>query len=266
MIKAAFNRFKDFLEIEYPLFATNIKPDQLNEEMMRKFVEYLKSKSSGEGALTFYKRFKKVIKYAADKNILTKNPCNGVVCSGNEDALTKDILSIEEMEILIRTSYTGQNKEIKRAFTFSLYTGIRFCDIIDLKYGNVDYSNKRLTFEQAKTKGHSRKSRVEIPLNDGLINLIGEKSKNEDYIFNLPSQTMCLKALKHWVTRAGIDKHITWHCARHSFAVNILNNGANIKTVSDLLGHSGLKHTEKYIHAVDKLKKDAINSLPEIKL
>ena len=56
-----------------------------------------------------------------------------------------------------------------------------------------------------------------------------------------------------------------FHMARHSFAVNILNNGANIKTVASLLGHSGLKHTEKYTRAVDKLKEEAINSLPELK-
>ena len=75
---------------------------------------------------------------------------------------------------------------------------------------------------------------------------------------------MCVKAVGHWVKRAGIDKHITWHCARHSFAVNILNNGANIKTVASLLGHSCLKHTEKYTRAVDSLKEAAINSLSEI--
>lgn len=56
-----------------------------------------------------------------------------------------------------------------------------------------------------------------------------------------------------------------FHVARHSFAVNILNNGANIKTVASLLGHAGLKHTEKYTRAIDKLKEDAINSLPELK-
>ena len=44
------------------------------------------------------------------------------------------------------------------------------------------------------------------------------------------------------------------------------NNGANIKTVANLLGHSGLKHTEKYTRAVDNLKSEAINSLPELKL
>ena len=105
------------------------------------------------------------------------------------------------------------------------------------------------------------------PLNDGLLRLIGEPTGDQTKdspIFPLPSYEMCLKALKRWVKRAGIEKHISWHCARHSFAVNILNNGANIKTVASLLGHSGLKHTEKYTRAIDKLKEDAINSLPQI--
>ena len=59
---------------------------------------------------------------------------------------------------------------------------------------------------------------------------------------------------------------ITFHCGRHSFAVNILNNGANIKTVASLLGHSSIQHTEKYTRAVDSLKQAAINSLPELKM
>lgn len=83
-------------------------------------------------------------------------------------------------------------------------------------------------------------------------------------MFPLPSYETCLHTLKRWVARANIDKNISWHCARHSFAVGILNKGANIKTVASLLGHSGLKHTEKYTRAVDKLKEDAINSLPTL--
>ena len=135
----------------------------------------------------------------------------------------------------------------------------------DLTFANVDFANKLLKFEQNKTKGHSANSGVIIPLNDGLLRLIGEPTESQSkdsLIFPLPSYEMCLKALKRWVKRAGIDKHISWHCARHSFAVNILNNGANIKTVASLLGHSGLKHTEKYTRAIDRLKEDAINSLP----
>ena len=106
-------------------------------------------------------------------------------------------------------------------------------------------------------------------MNEGLLNLIGEKpsgGNKESKIFNLPTYQSCNKSLNRWVKHAGIDKHITWHCARHSFAVNILNNGANIKTVASLLGHSGLKHTEKYTRAIDSLKQEAINSLPKLDL
>lgn len=268
MIKAAQKRFTDFIAIEYPLYKNIIAPDKLTPEMMERFVEYMQSISKGEGALTHWKRWKKIIKAAVKKDILKKNPCEDVICKADEGALKKDILSIEEMELLISTTYHGQNPNTRRAFIFTLYTGIRFCDIKELKYGNVDYSNKVLTFNQKKTQGHSSKSYVSIPLNDGLISLIGKSSTNEaksELIFKLPSQEMCLKALKHWTKKAGITKHITWHCGRHSFAVNILNNGANIKTVASLLGHSGLQHTEKYTRAVDSLKEAAINSLPELK-
>ncbi len=268
MMQIALNRFKDFLKQEYPIYSKNIKPEQLDKDMMLLFVEFLQSKSTGEGAKSIYQRFKKFIKYAIEHDIMIKNPCAGVVCKADDQTLKKDVLSFEEIERLISTTYENQNQEIRRAFIFCLYTGLRFCDVIALKYNNIDYSNKLLIFEQAKTKGHSTASGVVTPLNDGLLSLIGETSTDakNDVIFNLPSHTMCLKGLRRWVKRAGIDKHITWHCARHSFAVNILNNGANIKTVASLLGHSGLKHTEKYTRAVDSLKQAAIDSLPELKL
>ena len=75
---------------------------------------------------------------------------------------------------------------------------------------------------------------------------------------------MCLKALRTWTKRAGIDKHITWHCGRHSFATLVLSKGANIKVVGSLLGHSTLRYTEIYLRAIDKQKQEAINSLPDI--
>ena len=258
MIKAAQKRFTDFIALEYPLYKSNISPDKITPDMMERFVEYLQSISKGEGSLTHWKRWKKIVKAAVKKDILRKNPCEDIISKADEEALKKDILSIEEMKQLIATTYKGQNQETRRAFIFTLYTGIRFCDIKDLTFANVDYSNKVLTFNQKKTQGNSSKSYVNIPLNDGLLALIGTASTNPD--------EMCLKALRHWTAKAGITKHITWHCGRHSFAVNILNNGANIKTVASLLGHSSIQHTEKYTRAVDSLKEAAINSLPELKI
>lgn len=271
MMVLTLNRFKDFLKEteEYNKYALFIKPEQITKDMVSNFVDYIQSRSKGEGAMNIFQKFKKVIKYAVDHDVILKNPCTGIVCKIDKQVLRKDVLSMDEIQTLIKTHYKNESNEIRRAFIFCLYCGLRFCDVKDLTFENIDYSNRLLKFEQNKTKGHSSASGVVIPLNEGLLHLIGEKSpkrEKESKIFNLPTYQSCNKSLNRWVKHAGIDKHITWHCARHSFAVNILNNGANIKTVASLLGHSGLKHTEKYTRAIDSLKQEAINSLPELKL
>ena len=271
MIKIALSRFKDFLKEtpEYNKFMKRIKPEQITRDMVEAYTEYLQTRSKGEGARSLYARFKKVIKYAVEHDVMAKNPCTGIVIKVDDQQLKKDVLSTDEIQTLIATHYKQENPNIRRAFIFCLYCGLRFCDVKDLTFKNVDYSNKLLKFEQNKTKGHSANSGVVIPLNDGLLKLIGEPTDSgnrDEVIFPLPTYEACLKAVGRWVKRAGIEKHISWHCARHSFAVNILNNGANIKTVASLLGHSGLKHTEKYTRAIDSLKQEAINSLPELKI
>ena len=219
-----------------------VRPQQLTKDLMKAFTEYLINRFTGEGAHTVYGRFKKMILAALDKDIIAKNPCRGVSIKKDYGQLKKEILSQEEIVLLANTHYEKENPDIHRAFIFCLYCGLRWCDVKDLTYANVDYSNKLLKFEQSKTKAHSAASGVVIPLNDGLLHLIGQpKDGNRNQIiFPLPSHTMCLKALRHWVARAGILKHITWHCARHSCGTNLLSNGANIKTVASILGHSGL--------------------------
>ena len=271
MVEIALKRFIDFLNDtpEYSKYVKRIKPEQITKDMVEDFTEYLRGRSVGEGAKSIYARFKKVIKYAIEHDVMVKNPCTGISIKVDDQQLRKEVLSPEEIQQLIATHYEHEKPNIRRAFILCLYCGLRFCDVKDLTFANVDHSNKLLKFEQSKTKGHSVSSGVVIPLNDGILKLIGEPSdpdKRDEVIFPLPSYEMCLKALRHWVKRAGINKHISWHCARHSFAVNILNNGANIKTVASLLGHSGLKHTEKYTRAIDSLKEAAINSLPELKI
>ena len=269
VVAQALQRFKDFLRDtpEYTRHADWIKPGEMDKDMMEAFSEYLQSRSRGEGAHSIWKRWKKVILYAVEHGVWTKDPCKGVSVQSDEAQLKKDVLSPDEMKALARSHCKGENPNIRRAFLFCLYTGLRFCDVKDLTFANVDYSNKLLRFEQSKTKGHSAASGVVIPLTKDTLRLIGKPTSGEardGLIFPLPSYTMCIKALGRWVAKAGITKHITWHCARHSFAVNILNSGANIKTVASLLGHSGLRHTEKYTRAVDRLKVEAVNSLPRL--
>lgn len=270
-ITVAFKRFRNFLKETpaYSIYENYIQPNQLNKDMMIAFTEYLQDRSVGEGAKTIFQRFKKVVKYAVEHDIMLCNPCVGVSIKVDDNILKKEILSEDEMQQLLTTHYKGENPNIRRAFFFCLYTGMRFCDVKDLTFNNVDYSNKSLKFEQNKTKKHSANSGVTILLNDELIGLIGQPKRGQDrnnVIFPLPSHEMCLKALRHWTKRAGIEKHITWHCARHSFGSNMSFNGIDPITIKRLMGHSSLKHTEKYIRASDKLKLEAINSLPKLDL
>ena len=266
MIRYALKDFLQFLEEEYPHFKYKLEKINFTPEMVKSFVKWLENRHKGEGAHIYYGRFKTIVINAVDNGEIDKNPCKGITTPKNDDILSKDILSIEELQKLFATRYSQQNQEIRRAFAFTCLTGVRFCDVKKLEYSNVDYANKRLTFRQSKTFGKSNASGVTIPLNDTLINIIGKKEDGakDDFIFHLPAFSTCGTALKAWTKHAGINKHITWHCGRHSFATNLLTNGANIKVVSSLLGHSTMRCTEKYVRAVDKLKEEAINSMPAL--
>lgn len=182
MIEIALNRFIDFLKDtpEYNKYTKGIKPEQITKDMVIDFTEYLQSRSIGEGAHSIYKRFKKVIKHAIEHDVMIKNPCTGISIKIDEQQLKKEVLSQEEIQTLIGTQYEGQDPEVRRAFILCLYCGLRFCDVKDLTYKNVDFANKLLKFEQNKTKGHSASSGVIIPLNDGLLKLIGEPKSHDN--------------------------------------------------------------------------------------
>ena len=112
-------------------------------------------------------------------------------------------------------------------------------------YKNIDYTNHLLKFEQNKTKGHSANSGVVIPLNDGLLSLIGEDPENLDSsIFNLPTYESCCKSVKRWVKRAGINKHISWHMARHTFGTLALSAGIPIESIAKMMGHTSIASTQ----------------------
>ena len=150
MIKIAFNRFKDFLKEQYPLYEFGIKPDLITKDMMEHFVEYLQSRSVGEGAESIYQRFKKVVRYAIGHEVMLKAPCKGVVCKVDEQILRKDVLSMDEIQSLIQYHYENENPNVRRAFI-------------------------------------PANSGVVIPLNDGLLSLIGEAPDDlNTSIFNLP--------------------------------------------------------------------------------
>ena len=263
VIKQALDRYLSFIE-SLPEASRKSTPDH---ETIRKFADYLVASSKGCGAYSTFARFKKVVGHAVKAGVLNENPCTDIRIFGSGNGLVKHILSEEEIIRLLQAHPIGENETIRNAFIFSLYTGLRFCDIINLKNSDIDHSNRMLIIEQSKTKGKSPHSRVHIPLRDDLLELIRHNPDTCDpnaRIFILPSHPTCLKALKQWTKEARIHKHITWHCARHTFATNILKNGADIRVVADLLGHSSLKYVETYTRAIDSRKLMAINSLPPL--
>lgn len=268
-MKTALTKFKRFLEAtpKYDIFTRFIRADQITKSMMTDFAEYLQSHGRGEGPAATFHRFKKVLRVAMEDELIRKNPCDGIILIREENVLKKEILLPDEINTLLSTPCNCKYPDIQRAFALSLFTGIRFCDVSKLRYRDIDYSSKTLKFQQSKTRDRSNHSWVIMPLNDHLLTLIGEPSDDKSpdtLLFNLPCYASCHDVIIRWVQKAGIKKHISWHCARHSFAVNVLNGGANIKTLASLLGHSGIKHTEKYTRAIDSLRQDAINSLGSI--
>ena len=267
VIEMGLRDFKAFTAQEYPQYAQRIEPKQITKDMMIKFTQFLTKKHRGTGISSVYRRFKKIINYGIDHGVFTQNPCKGVTVAPNDDMLVKEILSEKEMKQLFACHYEGENPIIRRAFAMTCLGGIRYCDVKRLTYGEVDYENALIKFRQNKTINHSKRSGEVINLTDITLAIIGprpEDAKDDTLIFQLPSSTMCLKALRHWTKRAGITKHITWHCGRHSFGTILLNKGSNVKVVADLLGHSSLKYVEVYVRAVDEEKKKALNSLPKI--
>ena len=262
MVKNSLEHFKSFLISQNYSLQVGLKPGQISKEMVIKFKEYLEAKFKGETPSSYFKRFKKVLRYANDNGIIDVNPARDITCSESE-GLKKAILNLQEIQILANA--TCGNPEVKKAFLFCLNTGLRFCDVKVLKYSNIDFANKMLKIEQQKVKGKAKQ--VSVNLNDNAIKFIGENKKPDELIFNLPTIESSLSTLKTWCKKASIGKNVTWHSSRHSFAVNLLNEtGANVKTVSSLLGHSSLRHTEVYTRAVDELKQKAVNNLPNISL
>lgn len=251
---ASFNKFKAFLNDSD---RNTLNAKEVTESLVLEFKEYLEAKLKGETPTNYFKKFKKVIAGALRDEIIKKNPIQDITIRKNE-SIKKDILTFEEIQILADTPCN--NNEVKRAFLLSCFTGLRYSDCKVLKARDIQ--NKIITIKQQKTQ-----LKVSIPLNENAFSLIESNLDGSDtLIFNLPSHTACLKHLRNWTNKAGITKHITWHCARHSFGTGLAYQGTDIISVSALLGHSSLVYTQRYVRESNALKEKAVYNLPTIKL
>ena len=168
-------------------------------------------------------------------------------------------LSFEERMKLYKEKYAGGEKT-ERASLFSALTGLRFSDVQALTWGKLEYLKDLgyyINFRQQKTGAVER-----MPVSKQAVELMGEPRGFNDVVFqNMNRFPHMRKMFRKWISDAGIEKHISFHCFRHSFATNQLTLGNAITTVSKLLGHRDLKTTMVYAKVVDSAKREAVDKL-----
>lgn len=250
-LQGALNRFKDFL-IEVK--KQGLTFGRLNEIIISDYQDYLRAHSKGEGASSYFARFKKMIKQAYRQKLLLVNLAAEVPTRQGK-ARRRDTLSLEEIQRLAITPI--ESNEVRRAFLLTCMTGLAWIDIKLLKWSNL--SDGMMTVSRKKLSEEAEP--LAINLNNAAIKLIGTPGKKNELVFDLPTANGCNKTLKAWVKRAGIKKKITWHNGRHSFGTNLIFFGTDVVVASSLLGHSTLKHTQRYVKAANELKQRATDKL-----
>lgn len=131
-------------------------------------------------------------------------------------------------------------------------------NIIKLKWKDVfvDRGQYRLAVSMKKTK-----EPIYLPLSPEALKWMPERGgkSSEDNVFDLPSANTIRMQLKPWAKAAGISKRFSYHTSRHTFATMMLTLGADLYTVSKLLGHADVKMTQVYAKIINKKKDEAVN-------
>jgi integrase/recombinase XerD len=163
------------------------------------------------------------------------------------------VLSAEEVQRLI----AGAKNLYHRTILLTLYgAGLRRAELCDLKVANIDSQRMMLRIERGKG-GRDR----EIPLSPTLLTALREYyrwMRPQTYLFpgtrhgwraDAPiTSKVVWDAVQYAVRKAGLDKHVTPHTLRHTYATHLLEAGADLRTIQLLLGHADLSHTTVYLH------------------
>jgi integrase len=208
--------------------------------------------------VSYFNKLRACLNQAYEDGIITKNPMRGVDGFKPEEG-TRMYLTIDELRTLAKTDC--DYPAIKQAFLFSCLTGLRRSDITNLRWRDVSEMSgyTRIIFKQVKTKGQEY-----LDITPQAAALMGERGNDDDHVFGDIHSPFCTnETIKKWVLRAGIKKEITFHCGRHTFAVMMLDLGADIYVVSKLLGHRELSTTQIYAKVLDKNKQAAVNKIPD---
>lgn len=250
----------------------NIAVKNITPRWVRGFRDYLVGEAINERSSAplkkntqhlFYNLFRIMIRHAMRDGVLVQDPTLGVPTISAAPT-ERTYLTVEEMRVLAATEC--RQPRVKDAFLFACLTGLRFSDIIKLTWYEVRQEGEfcRIVFRQKKTGAFEY-----IDISPQAVVYMGERGDAEltDKVFLLPTDRNCHvnRVLKRWVADAGIKKHVTFHVARHTFAVVLLDLGADIFTVSKLLGHRDLATTQVYAKVLDRKKQEAAMMLPSLK-
>lgn len=214
---------------------------------------------SNNSCISYFNKLRACINHAYDNGIIRTNPLRGVESIHAEEG-KRMYLTIEELQKLAETPC--EKESVRKAFLFSCLTGLRRSDIQKMKWSEVQQQGEftRIIFKQKKTKGQEY-----LDITPQAAELMGERGKPTDNVFeDFGSPSPTNECIKRWVLRAGIQKEITFHCGRHTFATMMLDIGTDIYTVSKLLGHRELSTTQIYAKVMDKNKQNAVAAIPNI--
>ena len=249
----------------------NVLMSQVDKDFCIGFARYLKTAKnlhqhikserylSDGTAYLKYSMFRCVLNDAVRKGYIEKNPTKLVpaIDRPKKPDTERDYLSVEEVKLLMKTPCPY--KDLKLAFLFSCFTGLRKSDILDLRWKNISNNGNKYQIYKRIQKTQRWQT---IPLSEQAMLWLPERRDELDdaRIFQSMSNSSLAANIKKWAKMAGIKhKRVTFHVARHTFATLELSLGVDLYTVSKLLGHSNIATTQIYAKVVDKQKEQAVD-------
>lgn len=202
------------------------------------------TRATASNVLSVMKSF---YKFMADNGHIETNPTRGI-SSIKMDKKAPVYLTIPEMRTLIDTAVDARDSIIIRM----LYaTGVRISELLNIRKRDIDFDRHTI-----KVFGKGSKERVVLISSEMAADLqqYSDRLGDNDRLFELTPRTV-QRDVKVLARRAGINKNVTPHKLRHSFATHMLQNGGNVVAIQKLLGHASLNTTQIYTHYnVDDLK------------
>ncbi len=202
------------------------------------------------------------------KQLITVNPAQGLIPDKNTQKLP-EILTSKEVELLLEQPKCIDPKGYRdKAMLELLYaTGIRVTELIDLNISDVNLSAGVIRCQSRNKERFIPMYRAAVKALSDYITLVRPQMilmPDEQSLFvNVSGERMSRqgfwKIVKHYQKKAGIEKDITPHTLRHSFAAHLLENGADIHAIQEMLGHADISSTHMYSQLVKKQLKDVYN-------